>query len=44
MTIFLLLLLLLALAGAAGWGVDSRDVRFGLWPLNGNDQFDDRIN
>ena len=24
----------LAIAGIAGWSVDSRDSRFSLWPLN----------
>jgi hypothetical protein len=28
-----LLFIVLAVAGIAEWGVDSRDSRFGLWPL-----------
>jgi hypothetical protein len=40
MAAFLLLALIfivLTVAGLAGWGVDSRDSRFSLWPLTRGD-------
>jgi hypothetical protein len=30
---FILFFAVVAAAGIAGWGVDSRDSRFSLWPL-----------